>query len=126
MLQEDSLLFVCNNDSGVLPRIKDYSAHSSTSPAEGCNLSALIQSPLGIKKEWKRFIREQKLPSRILDRNDFCNEFGSGISTFPVVLVTTGRGTVVLISTDELNRCRELEDLMSLVEQRLSRIALAV
>jgi hypothetical protein len=121
MSQEESLLFVCNNDSEVLPRLKDYSGHSSDT--SGCSLSMLIQSPVGVKKEWKRFLRELKFSSHILDRDDFCTEFGNGITTFPAVLLRTGRKPKVLISTEELNRCRELGDLMALVQQRLSRTA---
>jgi hypothetical protein len=120
MPQEESLLFVSNSDSGALPLIKNYSGNSATSRSDGCNLSMLTHSPVGMKKEWKRFIREQKLPSRALDRDEFHAEFGSAITTFPVVLVRTGRGLAVLISTDELNRCRSLEDLISLLQQRLA------
>jgi hypothetical protein len=120
MPQEMTLLFVCNSDSGVLPKIKNYSSNNVVSGADNCNLSTLIHSPVGIKKEWKRFIKDQKIPSRILDRNEFRAEFGQGITTFPVVLIGTGTSLAVLISTDELNRCRELEDLIGLLQHRVS------
>jgi hypothetical protein len=119
MPQEETLLFVCNSDSGVLPKIKNYSSTKAESGPDDCNLSALIHSPVGIKKEWKRFIRDQKMALRVLDRNEFRAEFGQAITTFPVVLIGTGTSLAVLISTDELNRCRELEDLIGLLNQRL-------
>jgi len=119
MFSEGTLLFVSNSDSGVLPQIKNYSAHAAVPRADGCNLSALTHSPVGMKKEWKRFLKEQRLPSRVLDRNEFSAQFGSEVVTFPVVLIRTGAGLRVLVSTDELNRCRELEDLMGLLQQRL-------
>ena len=119
MPQEKTLLFVCNSDSGVLPKIKNYSSDKTGSKPESCILSALTHSPVGMKKEWKRFIRDLTIPSRILDRNEFCAEFGSGITTFPVVLLRTGKILSMLISTEELNRCRELEDLMKLLSQRM-------
>lgn len=119
MPQEEILLFVSNSDSGVLPKIKNYSGESAASRSDGCNLSALTHSPVGMKKEWKRFIKELTIPSRVLDRDEFRAEFGNGITTFPVVLVRSGRGLSVLISPDELNRCRMLEDLMNLLQQRL-------
>jgi hypothetical protein len=122
MPQEETILFVCNSDSGVLPEIKNYSSVTATSRADICNLSAIIYSPLGMKKEWKRFIREQKITSRVLDRNEFRAEFGPGITTFPAVLIRSGKGLAVLVSTDELNRCRELEDLIGFLQQRLSPI----
>jgi hypothetical protein len=119
MPQQETLLFVSNSDSGVVPQIKNYSSGKTASQAERCNLSVLTHSPVGMKKEWKRFMKEQKIPSRLLDRNEFCDEFGPRVTTFPVVLIRTGKSLSVLISTDELNRCRELEDLISLLEQRL-------
>ena len=121
MSEEETLLFVSNN-SGVLPQIKNYSDHTATSRGDSCNLSALTYSPVGMKKEWKRFMRELKLPSRVLDREEFRAEFGSIAMTFPVILVRTRRGLSVLIGTDELNRCRSLEDLMNLLRQRLAQL----
>jgi hypothetical protein len=122
MHQQETLLFVCNSDGGMAPQIKNYSSGKTASRAKSCNLSALINSPVGMKKEWKRFIRDQKIPSRILDRNEFAAEFGPGITTFPVVLIKTGRDLGMLISTDELNRCGQLDDLIILLRQRLSLI----
>ena len=119
MPQQDTLLFVCNNDSGVVPQIKNYSSGKVITHKENCNLSALTHSPIGLKKDWKRFMREQRSPSRILDRTEFCAEFGPVVTTFPVVLKKTGKSLAVLVSTEELNRCRELEDLISLLNQRL-------
>ena len=120
MSEEETLLFVSNSNSGVLPQIKNYSDHLAASRDDGCHLSALTYSPVGMKKEWKRFIRELKLPSRVLDREEFRAEFGSTAMTFPIVLVRTRRGLSVLIGTDELNRCRSLEALMNLLRQRLA------
>jgi hypothetical protein len=119
MPQQETLLFVSNNDSGVLPKIKNYSSDKAVSPAVSCNLSVLIHSPVGIKKEWKRFMKEQKIPSRFLDRNEFRAEFGPGVTKFPVVFIRIGKSLSVLINTDEINRCRELEELISLFEKRL-------
>jgi hypothetical protein len=119
MPQQETLLFICNNDSGVVPQIKNYSSDKVTSRAESCNLFSLTHSPIGMKKDWKRFMKEQKIPSQVMDRNEFRAVFGPAITTFPVVLKRTGDSLAVLISTEELNRCRDLEELISLLEQRL-------
>ena len=115
-----TLLVVYNTNSGVLDSLKNYS--TGMAPASGadiCTLSAITHSPVGMKKEWKRFLKDLDIPSRTLDRNAFSSEFGHYKTTFPVVLVQKGTELEVLIGTEELNRCRDLSDLILLMKQRL-------
>ena len=122
MQGQKTLLFVYNSDSGVLQPLKDFSTGKAAVPgADACVLSAVTHSPVGMKKEWKRFIKDLEIPSRFLDRNEFSAEFRSRYpqATFPVVLVQKGTELSGLISTEELNRCRDLEDLIVLMRQRL-------
>jgi len=123
MQAQKTLLFVYNTDSGVLQSFKNFSSGkaSSSGGADTCNLSAITHSPVGIKKEWKRFCKDLENPSRSLDRNEYSAEFGSRHpqSSFPVVLIQKGTEIENFISTEELNRCRALEDLIVLVKQRL-------
>jgi len=115
------LLFVYNLDSGVLQSIHDYSTMKTESAGgEISPLSRLTHSPLGMKKEWKRFIKELKIPSRSLDRNEFFHEFGRRPITFPIVLVKKGTELSILITTDEIKACSELRDLIQLVEGRIA------
>jgi hypothetical protein len=115
-----TLLFVHNIDSGVLPSLKDFSTgKTAASGSDICALSAITHSPVGMKKEWKRFCKELEIPSRSLDRNEFVSEFGQRQVTFPIVLVQQGTELSVLISTEELKRCRDLNDLIFLMKQRL-------
>jgi hypothetical protein len=117
-----TLLLVDNTDSGVLQPLKDFSAGTTTpSAAATHSLSSITHSPVGMKKEWKRFLKELEIPSRTLERIDFLAEFGSRYqqTTFPVVLVQKGADLSVLINTEELSRCRDLNDLVLLLKQRL-------
>lgn len=118
-----TLLFVYKTDSGVLQSLKNYSTGTGAgSGPDICTLSAVTHSPVGMKKEWKRFLKDLRIPSRSLDRNEFSFEFGQIQTSFPVVLVQEGTELAVLIGTEELNRCRNLDDLMLLVKERLSQI----
>ena len=118
-----TLLFVYNADSGVLPGLKDYSLQSGTSHAKQfCSLTAITSSPIGMKKDWKRFVRELGIPVRFLNRNEFVSEIGAGLISFPAILVQTGKDLLMLASSDEINRCQSLEDLISLVRSRSQEI----
>lgn len=123
MQAQKTLLFVYNTDSGVLQSFKDFSSGKAASSggADTCNLSAITHSPVGIKKEWKRFCKDMEIPSRSLDRNEYSAEFGSRHpqASFPVVLVQKGTELGVFISTEDLNRCRDLNDLIALMKSRL-------
>ena len=114
-----TLLFIYNADSGVLPGLKEYSSKTSTSHArDSCNLTTITSTPIGMKKDWKRFVRELGIQARFLNRNEFVSEIGAGLITFPAILVQTGKDLLMLASSEEINRCRSVEDLISLVQQR--------
>jgi hypothetical protein len=121
MPDTDTLLFVHNIDSGVLQPLHDYSSSKGTpSGSDACTLSRITHSPVGVKKEWKRFLKDLRIPSRTLDRNEFLSEFGHRTLTFPAVLIKHGTELSVLINSMELASCRDLGDLIHLVEERLS------
>jgi hypothetical protein len=114
-----TLLFIYNADAGVLPGLKEYSSKTSTSQARDfCNLMAMTSTPIGMKKDWKRFVRDLGIPARFLNRNEFISEIGSGLITFPAILVQIGKDLLIVASSEEINRCRSLEDLIGLVRQR--------
>ena len=117
-----TLLIVDNVNSGVLQPFKDFSAGTTAVSGVGTRtLSMLTHSPVGMKKEWKRFLKDLDIPSRTLDKSEFLSEFSSvhHQTTFPIVLIQTGTELTVLISTEELSRCRDLNDLIVLMRQRL-------
>jgi len=123
MPEPRTLLFIHNLDSGVLQSLHDYtSGKPPSSKSDPCTLSIMTHSPVGMKKEWKRFLKDLEIPSRTLDRNEFVSEFGHRPVTFPVVLVKRGTELAIFISTEELRECRDLSDLIQLVRERLSRI----
>lgn len=114
------ILFIYNLDSAVLQSVHEYSTgKAALAGADVSPLSRLTHSPLGIKKEWKRFIKELPVPSRSLTRDEFIMEFGNISLSFPVIIYKKGATLSVLVSTDEIRACRELGDLIHLVKGRI-------
>jgi hypothetical protein len=113
------LIFVFNCDRGNLSAIKDYSQKQSDDKTFGCNLLSLISSPVGIKKGWKRYIQELKVPARFLHHDEYEEEFGALLTPLPAVFLHNQKTRSLFISADELNRIRSVEDLMMLVTQKL-------
>jgi hypothetical protein len=120
----NALLFIYNNDSSMVQALKDYTAGTPVfSQTENCPLCAITHTPVGMKKEWKRFIRDLKIPSRFLNRNEFLAEFGNYPITFPVVLLETGPELAILVGSEEISRCSTLSDMISLLMQHLQNAA---
>ena len=93
--------------------------------SESCKLLTLTYSPIGMKKEWKRFLNNQKFQVRFLARDEFTREFRGVSATFPVAFYQSGKDLFILASPEEINQCRELEDLVILIDKRLAGIAAA-
>jgi len=113
------LLFVYNIDRGNLSAMTDYHRSSPAGKSPPCNLYALIFSPVGMKKGWKRFISELSILSRFLYRDEFFLEIGMEKHSFPAVYLQSGKLFQEIISADEINRMESTDSLIGLVTQRL-------
>ncbi len=112
------LIFVFQCDRGNLSAIKDYSQTLATEKAPECGLLAHISSPVGIKKSWKRYIQELKIPARFLYRDEYEEEFGELLTPLPAVFLHDQKTRSLLISADELGRVKSLDELIVLVSQK--------
>jgi hypothetical protein len=121
MLPDRSLVFVYNVDSETLPKTNDH-MRMAMPGKETCGLLALTFSPIGMKKEWRRFVHTLDIPARFMSRDEFLAEFRTSTTPFPAVFLQSGHDLFVFISADEINQCAQLEDLIHLVQQRLTQI----
>lgn len=113
------LLFVYNIERGNLSGMADYRQSLSSAKSPRCNLFALIYSPVGMKKTWKRFINDISIPSRFLYYDEFQQESGEQKPSLPAVFLQSGKSYYVLITPEEINRIGSTDVLIVLVTQRL-------
>lgn len=114
------LIFVFNCDRGNLSAIKDYTQKLTDDKSPECNLFALISSPVGIKKGWKRYVQDLALPARFLHRDEYEEEFGALLTPLPAVFLHDQKTKSLFISADELGRVMTMDDLMELVDRKLA------
>jgi hypothetical protein len=113
------LIFVYHCDRGHLSATKDYSQKLTDNKAPDCNLLALISSPVGMKKGWKRYIQELQIPARFLCRDEYEEEFGGLLTPLPAVFLHEGKTKSLVISAAELVLTESLEDLIALVDRTI-------
>ena len=127
MTDSKELILVYNADSGFFNIIKD-GLHKVISPSTyQCNLCALTYGTLKMKNEWKEFIDKLEIPSKFLHRDEFIRELESHPHNlenvkFPAVFLRMDEKISLLISSDEINKSKTLDDLMNLITENLSAI----
>jgi len=127
MQNSRELILVYNADSGFFNIIKD-GLHKIVLPSTyQCNLCALTYSTVRMKDKWKTFIDKLKIPSEFLHRDEFLRMLKTHPhniedAKFPSIFLRKGEKISLFIPHDEINKCKTLKDLMSLITKKLSEV----
>ncbi|MDH5784859.1 MAG: hypothetical protein OEZ16_04525 [Chromatiales bacterium] len=114
-----TILFVYNANSGKLNTWLDI-GHKLISPdTYSCNLCALTHGLLSEREEWKEFRQSSSNDLVFLHRDEFEKQYSNrGDFIYPIILNVDDNGNLhPLISSDELNKLNELEELISKVKE---------
>ena len=113
------LVFAYNADSGIVNGLLDL-AHKTFSPRTyGCNLCAVTYSPLGMKREWREFIRGLDADVVFVHRDELHQVCGGEPVALPAVFVHEHGCLRVWIPASDINTARTLADLKRMVQRRL-------
>lgn len=116
-----SLTFVYNADSGIFNLLSD-TAHKIVSPSTyQCNLCKITYGIINEKDEWKSFILGLPYKINFLHRNEFNKKYPNTKEKFPSIFEISKNKPVLVISTDEINKCKNLSDLKNLVTSKLTQ-----
>lgn len=115
------LLFVYNADSSLFSQLNDY-AHKIISPKTyQCNLCALTYSHLGMKTEWKKFIASLPVKSDFLHKDEFLKTYSDEKMTdFPSVFMYESEKLHRVISAEELNSIRDIDNLKQIILKKIA------
>jgi hypothetical protein len=106
--------------------IKD-ALHKSISPSTyACNLCGLTYGTIRMKSKWKKFIDNLKLPSKFYHLDEFFEMLKThphkiANTKVPAIYLHKNGRLSLLITNKEINQTKTLEDLMDLVEKKLSK-----
>lgn len=113
------LVFVYNADGGAINGIKDY-FHKIFSPSTyDCNLCGISFGLGGMKKGWKDYIEELPLPVEFLHRDEFNKQYPNAQKEFPSAWIKRGNQLNLLISQEEINNPKSLDELIQLTSNKL-------
>ena len=120
-----SLVFVYALDGGLFNGVTHY-AHKIISPKTyPCNLCAITNNMLGTKREWATFINGLGISTEFLHQDEFKQAHPNAKqNAFPAVFHLSGNGDLqVLVTSSEINECRDLSALISLVGDRVKLLS---
>ena len=113
------IIFVYNADSGIVNALKDAVEKNVSPETYSCNLCAVSFGTVRMKPEWKRFIRGLPAEVEFLHRDEYTEMYGNPETGFPAALLTSadtpGEKPRLIISPEEMNRCKDLGEMKDLV-----------
>ena len=116
----DTIILVYNGDSSLFAQATAYVQKFIPTSTNVCNLCHLSYGKLGMKAEWKRFIRG--LPYNVMTqhRDEFRLKFPDMFdSSLPAILVRKGNEIIELLSNDEISSAHDISQLKNLIIKKL-------
>jgi hypothetical protein len=119
----EKLIFIYNAYSGTHHGVLD-ALHKLIKPnSYACNLCKVTYGVFSENSRWKKYRQASEVEMEFLHINEFQKRYASKFSykyTFPIVLWEDEGEMGIFVPTDELERTQNVEDLIRLVEERLS------
>ena len=120
---KEKLIFIYNADSGLRNMIID-GAHKIFSPSTyACNLCDITYGSFMENSIWRKFRESTSLKMEFLHKDEFKNRYASKFCykfDYPIVLITAQGNLDVLINREELNQLVNAEDLIAMIQKRIS------
>ena len=85
-----------------------------------CNLCALTYSTLGMRKDWKRFLKTLKRPLEFLHADELKSHYGISGLPLPAIFKKEDDRLELLIDADSINKCLTIDHLKQLIKDNLS------
>lgn len=114
------LVFVYNADSGLFNTVTDI-AHKILSPGTyACNLCALTHGHFSVREEWVEFLQTLDADCEFLHRDELASRYGIRDVELPAIFLRQADGLHPWIDAATLRACASLDELKSLLTEKLS------
>ena len=120
MAAERKIVFVYNADGGLPAQLKDY-VHKIVAPQTyPCSLCAITFGNLGMKRAWRRFVRDLPYPAVFLHRDELTGVYTPLLAeTLPAIFLVEDEARTRLVSAADLDGIPDVPALQALLLARL-------
>jgi hypothetical protein len=119
------LLFIYNANSRKTSGFLD-TLHKAVGPKTyNCNLCGITYGFFNENKTWKKFREASDIPMEFLHLDEFRKQYASKFGykfTFPIVLSASQNDLEIVVSTEELNRLKNADELVQIITNRQKEI----
>ena len=113
------LILVYNADEGLFNAVTD-TIHKVMSPSTyECNLCRFTYGMTGMLKNWRKYLAGVKADKVFLHRSEFHKKYPNCDEALPAIFTENENAIQILVSAEEINACENLEELISLVNDRV-------
>lgn len=123
MSDDRKVVMIYNADSGLINGIKDYFHKKRNPETYGCNLCLQTFSGISMKKDWKSYIKNLDIPTEFLHKDEFEKKYNVKDAKYPSAYLQNGSSMKILISVDEMNKVKSLDEMKDLLSKKLEASA---
>lgn len=112
------LIFIYNANGGIGDMVFDYFHKMFSPPTYPCSLCFITYGRYGVKNKtkWKKFLKSLQYKVALLHKDEFQALFPDiEMAPLPAVYLRDGNNLSLLISSEKMDACENLDDLMRLV-----------
>jgi hypothetical protein len=120
-MNEKKLVFVYNADSGAISLVKDFWKKILRPSSYECNLCMQTFGAFSMKKDWKNFIKNLNIDTEFLHRDEFVERYEINDAMYPSAYFVEENQIFLLISKDEMNSVKNLDEMEALVLTKLNK-----
>lgn len=115
----NEIILVYNAWGGIYPGLVDFVHKEFFPKSYPCNLCYQTFGTFGMKEEWKQFLDSLPFKKTELHKDEFKKKYQPEDLPLPAIMIGDRSSTELLVSAEEINRCKTLQQLKELVRTKL-------
>ena len=120
LIPNGTIHFIYNANDDFFSTVGDF-FHKSFSPKTyNCDLCQLTYGAFNKKKKWKNFLSSLEYNYTFIYKNQD-NDLLNNIHSFPVIILEKEDKSIILLSTTDLEQCKNLDDLINKINKELNK-----